>query len=105
MKKILPIFLLASSVCFSMSKQVEANLMICEQAEKNNHWQSSIDFLGYLIENEEILDIDKIHYLQRRRIIHQISHNVFYYIKDSQMLQEICEKSPECNQEYILNYE
>ena len=104
MKKILPFFVLVSSFCFGMSQQAKANLMICKEAEENNHWKSSLDFLTYLIDNEEILDIDKVHYLQRRRIIHQISHDLFSYIQDSQMLQDICEKFSECKQEYISCY-
>jgi len=104
MKKILPFFVLVSSVCFGISQQAEANLMICYEAEKNNHWQSSIDFLTYLIDNEEVLDIDKVHYLQKRRIMYQISHDVISYIEDSQMLQEICEKYTECKQQYTSYY-
>lgn len=104
MKKILPFFVLVSSFCFGMSQQAKANLMICKEAEENNHWKSSLDFLTYLIDNEEILDIDKVHYLQRRRIIHQISHDVFSYIEDSQALQDLCETHPDCNHEYISHY-
>ncbi len=105
MKKILPIFILMSSFCFSISQQAIANLMICTEAEKNNHWRSSIDFLTYLMNNEEILDVDKVHYLVELSKIYIQFQDETMYNETIVKLNKLCNNSLECMHELRTFYE
>lgn len=104
MKKILALLVLSSSFCFAMSEQASMNLNICTEKEQNHKWASSIEFLKNLVRDESISNVDKIHYHQRLKMIHQISHDVFSYLEESEKISDLCEKYPECNIEYISHY-
>ncbi len=103
-EKFLMLFVLASCACFSMSQTVIENLAMCTEQESQSQWTKSIDFLTLLASDEKTPDLDKVHYLQRLRLIHQIAHDVRSYIDYSNKIQDLCDKSPECKNEFISHY-
>lgn len=103
-KKMLAAFFLMSSFCFAMSDDVVKNLSFCTEVENENRWDLSLEFLNHLVGTESIPHVDKIHYLQRMKVIYQISHDVLSYIECSKKIVELCEKYPDCNQECMSRY-
>ncbi len=104
MKKILPFFVLVSSFCFGMTDDVKNNLKICEGKENESRWQSSLEFLTNLIDDEQVSHVDKIHYLNRRKTINQLFHDAISFIQDIEKIRNLCETYPACNGEYISHY-
>ena len=93
-----------SSFCFAMSDDVIKNLDMCTEKENHYLWESSIEFLTQLVNDEKTSNVDKMHYLRRLKIISQISHDVTSYIEYGKKINELCKSCPECKQEYISYY-
>lgn len=98
LKSFVYLFLLLSSVCFSYSPEVDSNLNKAWELSQKNEWRDSLDFLTSLVDNPEISDVDRVHYLWRRAHVYAVFHNVLAYTHDMAALHLLMD-NPECAKE------
>ncbi len=98
-KIILSCLMLASSFCFSYSIEVDTNLNTAWEMSRKYEWRQSLDFLTDLIDNPEISNVDRVHYLWRRAHVHAVFHNIPAYSHDLSEIHLLIEQFPDCARE------
>ena len=104
MKKIILTFALLTNFCFACPYTVSKNLDKIFLAT-SKEISSSIEFLSTLINDDSILDLDKIHYLICRSQLYNISNYSIEYNNDINTIYNLCEKNESCYDEVRIYYE
>jgi hypothetical protein len=98
-KSLFCLLMLMSSVCFSYFPEVDTNLNKAWEMSRKNEWRQSLDFLTSLVDNPEISNVDRVHYLWRRAHVHAVFHNIPAYSNDMGAIHLLMEDYPECAKE------
>ena len=98
MKKILLIiFLLFTFNIYSYPPAVEENMEYLKLLYYKHRWEEAVDELSDLIEDDEIPNIEKIHYIWTRANIYStLFKDAKNYLKDIRLLRVIMKYDEEC---------
>lgn len=102
---LLIIFLFLSATINAMSEEVEINLKCIYNLFDQNEWDLAIEELTSLIEDENVTNIDRVHYLWRRAHVFGMFHDYNNYTNDINLIRKIIKNDDKCKEEVFKYYE
>jgi len=104
--KFLCVVFFLSNYCYSFpSKEVENNLQIAWHEEKIGKHKKAIALCTWLIEDERISNLDRLHYLIARSVFHLSNDDMDGFYVDYDVLKYLYFAYPACAEELFSSYE
>jgi hypothetical protein len=100
MKRLLLIALSLTNLCFAKSMDVDANVRAAWKSAQEGSCLTGIGMLSVLINDPNISDVDKIHYINSRAVFYHFEGFLAESSRDRLRLAQMCEQSSDCLQEY-----